>query len=73
MKWVTMSYFQFINTTRLDEDRIISQALKIINDRIEHGSLVYLCEKDRKDFSIKLKHPIEIVSADFTEVGEIVG
>lgn len=72
MKWVTMSYFQFINTTRLDEDRIISQALKIINDRIEHGSLVYLCEKDRKDFSIKLKHPIEIVSADFTEVGEIV-
>jgi len=73
VKWVTMSYFQFINTTRLDEDRIISQALKIINDRIEHGSLVYLCEKDRKDFSIKLKHPIEIVSADFTEVGEIVG
>lgn len=67
-----MSYFQFINTTRLDEDRIISQALKIINDRIEHGSLVYLCEKDRKDFSIKLKHPIEIVSADFTEVGEVV-
>jgi len=73
VKWVIMSYFQFINTTRLDEDRIISQALKIINDRIEHGSLVYLCEKDRKDFSIKLKHPIEIVSADFTEVGEIVG
>ena len=72
MKWVTMPYFQFINTTKLDEDRIISQALKIINDRIEHGSLVYLCEKDRKDFSIKLKHPIEIVSADFTEVGEVV-
>lgn len=67
-----MPYFQFINTTRLDEDRVISQALKIINDRIEHGSLVYLCEKDRKDFSIKLKHPIEIVYADFTEVGEVV-
>lgn len=67
-----MPYFQYINTTRLDADIVISQALKIINDRIEHGSLVYLCEKDRKDFSIKLKHPIEIVSADFIEVGEVV-
>ena len=68
-----MPYYQFINTTRLDEDRIISRALAIINDRIEHGSLVYLCEKDRKDFSIKLKHPIDIVTADFSEVGESYG
>lgn len=66
-----MPYFQYINTTRLDEDRVISQALKIINDRIEHGSLVYLCEKDRKDFSIKLKHPVDIVTADFSEITEL--
>lgn len=65
-----MKDYLYIKSSRLEADRVVKQALDIINREIQNGSLVYLYELDRKDFSIKLKHPIGIVTADFPEVGE---
>ena len=62
--------FVYFKTTRLEEDRVVQEALHIINTAILNGSLVYMCEKDNKNMAIKLRHPIEIITADFMEVIE---
>lgn len=57
-----------MRTTRLAEDREIKRALEIINQAITRGSLVYLYELDNRNYSIKLKAPMGISIADFSEV-----
>ena len=65
-----MKDFLYIKSTRFESDIIVQRALDIINREIQNGALVYLYELDRKDFSIKLKHPIGIATADFSELRE---
>lgn len=63
-----MNRFRYINTTRLSADREVKRAIDIINKEIQNGSLVYIYELDNPDFSVKLKNPIGIAVAEFSEI-----
>ena len=67
-----MAEFISIKTSRLSADREIQNAIKLINKCICDGASVYLYEIDNKNYCIKLKNPIGIAFADFSEIGEIV-
>lgn len=61
-------YMMNFRTTRLPTDREIQRAIDVINIAIRSGSLVYLYELGNRNYSIKLKAPIGISIADFSEV-----
>lgn len=65
-----MAEFVSLKTSRLSADRDLQKAIDLINKKIRNGALVYIYELDNKNYSIKLRNPIGISIADFSEIGE---
>lgn len=65
-----MAEFVSLKTTRLSADRDLQKAIGLINEKIHNGALVYIYELDNRNYSIKLRNPIGISIADFSEIGE---